>query len=118
MRKFQFLAVAVLVAVLTPVAGITYFAVGYSLVDAENRVVERKYANPPFVQNPHGFWENVVTAGNTIPVIGKSVKPVITFVVILWPVYYIGGTVVMWLSVQLLNAITFAGSVANGLGWV
>ena len=118
MRKFQFLAVAVLVAVLTPVAGITYFAVGYSLVDAENRVVERKYANPPFVQNPHGFWENVVTAGNTIPVIGKSVKQVRDFVVILWPVYYIGGTVVLWLSVQLLNAIAFAGTVANWLSLV
>src|SRR3989344_2522023 len=97
-KKFKFLAIAVLVAILTPVAGITYFAVGHSLVAAENRVVARKYANQPFVQNPQGFLENVVTVGNTIPVIGKSVKPVITFVVILWPVYYVGGTVILWVS--------------------
>ena len=115
MRKWRFLAIAVLVAVLTPVAGITYFAVGHSLVVAENRVVERRYANPLFVQNPQGFLENVVTAGNTIQVIGK---PAIHFAVIFWPVYYIGGTAVLWLGAQLLNAITFAGSVANGLGWV
>ena len=30
-KKFKFLAIAVLVAILTPVAGITYFAVGHSL---------------------------------------------------------------------------------------
>ena len=108
----------ILVAVLIAVAGVGYLAVGNSLVAAENRVVERKYANPPFVQNPQGFLEKVVTANNTIPVIGKIVKPVIIVIVILWPVYYIGGTGLLWLGVQLLNAIAFAGLVTNWLGWV
>ncbi|OGF58509.1 hypothetical protein A3B05_01920 [Candidatus Giovannonibacteria bacterium RIFCSPLOWO2_01_FULL_43_160] len=70
----------------------------------------------PFVQEPHGFLEKVVTANNTIPVIGKRDKQVRIFAVILWPIYYIGGTAMMWVGVQIENATVLAASIASWLG--